>query len=115
MAAHAVVVFGKATLNIGGGYDTSTGKFTAPKDGTYSFTWSISTHAGYFFTTEIVIDNKLIASNHVNGGSYANHETASATAIINMKKMDKVWIRLSHYDKKVYAFKDLCSFSGFRL
>ncbi|XP_055999680.1 heavy metal-binding protein HIP-like [Ostrea edulis] len=115
VASYAVVVFGKVTLNTGGGYDTSTGKFTAPEDGIYSFTWTIATVAGKYFTTDIVINGKMIGYNHVNGASYKNYETASTTAIINMEKNDKVWIRARNSGKTTYAYQDSCSFSGFRL
>ncbi|XP_062568011.1 uncharacterized protein LOC134230256 [Saccostrea cucullata] len=38
---NAVVVFGKVTENSGSAYNGQTGKFTAPQDGIYSFTWTI--------------------------------------------------------------------------
>ena len=44
--ANQVIVFNTAPLNIGSGYSTSTGKFTAPVAGTYSFTYQIYLNPG---------------------------------------------------------------------
>jgi hypothetical protein len=116
VARNAVVVFGTVTLNTAEAYNARTGKFTAPEDGVYSFTWTIATYAGKYFATDIVHNGKMISYNHVNGGSYnKNFETASASAIIKMKKNDQVWIRTQDSGKDTYAYKDRCSFSGFRL
>ncbi|XP_048743710.1 heavy metal-binding protein HIP-like [Ostrea edulis] len=115
VALYTVVVFGKVTLNTGRGYDTRTGKFTAPESGIYSFTWTIATIAKNHFSTDIVINGRMVGFNHVNGARYSNYETASATAIINMEKNDKVWIRARDSGKTTYAYQDRCSFSGFRL
>ena len=64
LGKHAVVVFGKVTLNSGSAYDGNTGIFTAPTDGIYSFTWTILTTPGSLFHTEIVINGNLIGYNH---------------------------------------------------
>lgn len=34
------VIFNQASLNKGSAYDTTTGEFTAPTDGVYSFSWT---------------------------------------------------------------------------
>ncbi|CAC5384202.1 C1QL [Mytilus coruscus] len=36
----ATIKFDKTEANFGGGYSTSTGKFTAPSSGVYGFTWT---------------------------------------------------------------------------
>ena len=44
--ANQVVVFNSAPYNVGSGYSTSTGKFTAPVAGLYSFTFQIYLNPG---------------------------------------------------------------------
>ncbi|XP_048765818.1 heavy metal-binding protein HIP-like [Ostrea edulis] len=110
----AVVVFGKVTLNSGSAYNGNTGIFTAPTDGIYSFTWTILTHPGYYFNTEIVINGNIVGYNNVDGKSNSSqYEASSATAVIRMKKKDKVWIRT--HGAGSYAYKYWSSFSGFQL
>lgn len=44
--ANQVIVFNTAPLNIGSGYSTSTGRFTAPVAGTYAFTFQVYLNPG---------------------------------------------------------------------
>ncbi|XP_048769778.2 heavy metal-binding protein HIP-like [Ostrea edulis] len=113
--SYAVVVFGKVTLNSGSAYNGNTGIFTAPTDGIYSFTWTIMTKLGSRFNTEIVINRNIVGYNHADGkhGS-SQYESSSTTAVIRMKKKDKVWIR-THGSTGEYAYMDWSSFSGFQL
>ncbi|XP_062579308.1 adiponectin-like [Saccostrea cucullata] len=110
----AVIIFKKVILNSGNAYDATTGKFTAPADGIYSFTWTIATDAGKYLNTEILMNCKPFSYNHVNGrdGS-SNYESGSATANIEMKKNDEVWLRA--YDGGGYARDTRSSFSGFQI
>ncbi|XP_061195619.1 heavy metal-binding protein HIP-like [Saccostrea echinata] len=112
-AKRAVIIFKKVTLNSGNAYDATTGKFTAPADGIFSFTWTIATNSGHLLSTEIVNNDKPVSYNHVNGrhGNH-NYETGSTTANIEMKKNEKVWIRA--YEDG-YARPTWSSFSGFQL
>jgi len=62
--ATGVIIFDTAVVNQGSHYDTSTGKFTAPVAGVYSFSTNVmSDHDGTdsYFRSEI----------HINGTSYA--------------------------------------------
>ncbi|XP_056016194.1 heavy metal-binding protein HIP-like [Ostrea edulis] len=112
---YAVVVFGKVTLNSGSAYNGKTGIFTAPRDGIYSFTWTILTKDGSYFNTQIVINGKIVGYNNADGKSGGSDlESSSATAVIRMKKKDKVWIRI-HGGQGKYAYSDWSSFSGFQL
>jgi hypothetical protein len=112
---YAVVPFGKVTLNAGSAYNGKTGIFTAPTDGIYSFTWTILTQPGYYFNTEIVLNGNIVGYNHVDGkSSSAQHEASSTTALIRMKRKDKVWIR-THGNQGQYAFANWSSFSGFQM
>ncbi|XP_056015792.1 heavy metal-binding protein HIP-like [Ostrea edulis] len=115
LGSYAAVVFGKVTLNSGSAYNGKTGIFTAPTDGIYSFTWTILTTDGSYFNTEIVINGNLVGYNYADGktGS-SHHESSSATAVIRMKKKDRVWIR-THDKEGKYAYPIWSSFSGFQL
>ncbi|XP_061177415.1 heavy metal-binding protein HIP-like isoform X2 [Saccostrea echinata] len=111
----SVVVFGNIILNTGNAYDGITGKFTAPEHGIYSFSWTILTTTGKYFHTEIVLNGNIIGYNHVDGTTGSSHySSGSSSAIIKMKKNDKVWIR-THGDHGKFAYENWSSFSGFKL
>ncbi|XP_048765819.2 heavy metal-binding protein HIP-like [Ostrea edulis] len=115
LGSQAVVIFGRTTLNSGSAYNNDTGIFTAPTDGIYSFTWTILTISGSYFHTEIVINGNTVGYNHVDGKSGSFHyASSSVTAVIRMKKKDKVWIR-THAGEGKYACQDWSSFSGYQL
>ncbi|XP_061177412.1 complement C1q tumor necrosis factor-related protein 3-like isoform X1 [Saccostrea echinata] len=110
-----VVVFGKIILNTGNAYDGMTGKFTAPEDGIYSFTWTMLTAPGKYFNTEIVLNGNIIGYNFVDGATGSSHHSSgSSSAIIKMKKKDEVWIR-TYGDNGKFAYENWSSFSGFKL
>ncbi|XP_061177032.1 complement C1q-like protein 3 [Saccostrea echinata] len=111
---NTIVVFGAVTLNSGNAYDSTTGKFTAPDDGIYSFMWTILTKGGNYFNTKIVLNGNFIGYNYADGVSgSSNWASGSSSAVIKMRKNDKVWI--STYSEEKYAYSEWSSFSGFRL
>ncbi|XP_061190116.1 complement C1q tumor necrosis factor-related protein 3-like [Saccostrea echinata] len=110
---HAVVAFRKVTLNEGNAYDADTGKFTAPTDGIYSFTWTILTRPGDLFQTYLLLNGNKVGFNNVHGRKSDNYETGTTTSIIKMKEHDRVW--LSTVARAGFAHRDWSSFSGFRL
>ncbi|XP_062567976.1 heavy metal-binding protein HIP-like [Saccostrea cucullata] len=114
---NVVVVFGKVTENSGSAYNGLTGEFTAPRDGVYSFTWTVLTKPDKKFVTNIVLNDtsNVVGFNFVHGNSGSQtYSTGSATTIIKMKKNDKVWIRTRGKDGE-FAYADWSSFSGFIL
>lgn len=117
MKLHEAVVFDKVSLNEGNAYSTTTGKFTAPLDGIYSFTWTTLTTAPNFFLTEIVRDGQPIAYNHNDARGIGNggYPMSSSHANIKMKKGDKVWIRVNRKPGQYIQGADWCNFSGFKL
>uniref|UniRef100_K1Q3W5 Heavy metal-binding protein HIP n=1 Tax=Magallana gigas TaxID=29159 RepID=K1Q3W5_MAGGI len=84
------VIFDKVSLNEGNAYDNISGIFTAPLDGIYSFTWTISTTAGQYFVTEIVLNGQYVTYNFADGRGHNGHPMTTSHANIKMKKGDKV-------------------------
>ncbi|XP_052680112.1 complement C1q tumor necrosis factor-related protein 4-like [Crassostrea angulata] len=114
------VIFNQASLNRGSAYDTTTGKFTAPADGVYSFSWTTMSDAEKYFITEIVLNSSPIACNFTDGRGRtknAGNVMSSSNVIIEMRTGDKVWIRTHHNYGQFARCGDgqWCIFSGFKL
>ena len=91
-----IYVFETAQYNIGSHYSTSTGKFTAPVAGLYSFSANIlgnsNTSANGFgiYKTDSTTANQLaVARTH--DSSDANHNTLSLTVVANLSANQEVF------------------------
>ncbi|XP_048768990.1 heavy metal-binding protein HIP-like [Ostrea edulis] len=117
LGTYKTVKFDTVKLNEGSGYDVKTGKFTAPEDGVYSFSWNVLVKSGKVFHTEIVKNGNIIAYNYADGniaksGSFL---ASSSTVNIKLKKREQVWIR-AHSNLGQYIHGYAWSyFSGFKL
>lgn len=114
------VIFNQASLNRGSAYNTTTGKFTAPADGVYSFSWTTMSDAEKYFITEIVFNSSPMACNFTDGRGRtknAGNVMSSSNVIIEMRTGDKVWIRTHHNYGQFARCGDWqwCIFSGFKL
>nr|XP_034307784.1 complement C1q tumor necrosis factor-related protein 4-like [Crassostrea gigas] len=114
------VIFNQASLNKGSAYDTTTGEFTAPNDGVYSFSWTTMSETEKYFITEIFLNSSPVAYNFTDGRGRtknAGNVMSSSNAIIEMRKGDKVWIRA--HDKYGQFARCVngqwCFFSGFKI
>ncbi|CAC5354856.1 unnamed protein product [Mytilus coruscus] len=108
----AVVKFDKVITNIGGAYNPSTGKFTCPEDGVYSFAWTTMTYSGSRFNSEFVVDGTIKAYNFNIAGN--SHRSSSQTAVVELKKGNKAWIRT--YSTHGFLIEGRwSSFSGFNI
>lgn len=112
---HQTVIFDKVLLNEGNAYSKASGIFTAPSDGIYSFTWTMSTKYGKYFVTEIVWNYEKVAYNQADGRGHNGWPMSTSHAYIKMKKGEKVWIRAQgNYGHFAYG-GHWCSFSGAKL
>lgn len=110
-------IFDKISLNEGNAYDKTSGIFTAPSDGIYSFTWTILTPAGKHFVNDIVRNGETIARNFTDGRSRRDgYAMSTSYANIKMKTGDKAWIR-THNNSGQFAHGsgEWCFFSGLKL
>ncbi|XP_048742176.2 heavy metal-binding protein HIP-like [Ostrea edulis] len=117
LRSHQTVRFDAVKLNEGSGYDVDTGKFTAPEDGVYSFSWNVLVKWGGKFHTQIVKNGNIIARNYADGRiiKRGHFLTSSSTVNIKMKKNEQVWISV-HDTYGQYVHGSYWSyFSGFKL
>ena len=82
------VVFSSVTSNIGSSYSSTTGKFTAPVDGTYSFTVQLCSRSSQF---SLVLDSHIVTLLLIN--DYYDYYTSSSSAPLFLRQGQKVWVR----------------------
>ncbi|VDI27974.1 Hypothetical predicted protein [Mytilus galloprovincialis] len=108
----AVVKFDKVITNIGGSYNPSSGIFTCPEDGAYSFAWTTMTYSGSRFDSEFVVDGTVKAYNFNIAGN--SHRSSSQTVVVKLKKGNKAWVR-TYSTHGVFLEGRWSSFSGFNI
>ena len=96
--AHDAIKFNDVQLNIGNGYNPSTGNFTAPVDGVYQISFSYLQKNGYKSSVKLIKDGTVYAEVHA---SHKNYDQLSKTVLIQLKKAQTVWARL--YKNPSYA------------
>ncbi|XP_056013572.1 multimerin-2 isoform X2 [Ostrea edulis] len=107
------LVFPVVINNIGGGYNPSTGVFTAPTEGHYVFFVTVVEYNKQDSRVEIVLNgsSKVGTMGHPSAG----YQTGANMAVLRLQQGDTVWIK--HYHGKGYYTETvpLTTFSGFLL
>ncbi|CAC5390521.1 C1QL [Mytilus coruscus] len=112
----SVIVYNTVVANLGNGYDSSNGIFTAPSNGVYIFSWTVLCHHGKSFFTYLILNGSTIAKNYASAGGVADHASGSQNVILEIKKNDKVFIRIQDGTTGQYMYGDSWStFSGYKL
>ena len=83
-------------MNVGSGYDTTTGKFKAPTDGTYLFTCQLCQHASDDIHFGMVMDDTVIHQGYFGSGKTI---CTSFNVITEMRQSQMVWMKMLHTDK----------------
>ncbi|XP_056013616.1 uncharacterized protein LOC125674919 isoform X1 [Ostrea edulis] len=107
------LVFPAVINNIGGGYNPSTGIFTAPTDGHYVFFVTVVEYGKLDNRVDIVQNGS--SKVRTLGYSDAAYQTGTNMAVLRLQQGDTVWIRLAsgkgYYSNSI----PMTTFSGFRL
>nr|XP_022336583.1 myosin heavy chain, clone 203-like [Crassostrea virginica] len=108
-----ILVFPHVITNKGQGYSSSSGKFTAPRDGTYVFTVTVMSYYNNDLKLDIVHDgvSKVRAYSY----SHTSHQTGTNLVVLELDRGDTVWVKRV-YGQGYYAEAvPLTTFSGFIL
>nr|XP_022294899.1 uncharacterized protein LOC111105013 [Crassostrea virginica] len=114
----STLVFPDVIYSEGKGYDSNTGVFTAPTEGTYLFYISIqSAHEKYIYL-DIVLNGsaKVRSMAHYGSGSTISiYLTGTNLVILYLTLGDRVWVKRSGGTGYYSDSAHICTFSGIRL
>ena len=100
VSAGSIYVCNNTTLNKGNGYSTSTGKFTCPVDGVYTFYCSILSANNSIANDMILYKNSSISSNMLmrtredNGGDTAAYATVNLNYTHEFSAGDTIYLHV---------------------
>ncbi|CAC5400376.1 unnamed protein product [Mytilus coruscus] len=91
---HHTIIFDVKMTNVGDGYNSFSGMFTAPKDGLYAFAVSIMMNHE-FASYELVKNNAVQGSMFVDAEHSGENRSSSMTAVLALFHGDVVFVRTS--------------------
>ena len=95
LGSHQQIVFDHVITNVGNGYSTSHGHFTAPIRGVYVFFVVITNIPGHSSSVQLLKNGAMISQALAHGGSQNNqlHVTSTTTATVTLEQGDEVWVQ----------------------
>nr|XP_022293091.1 uncharacterized protein LOC111103840 isoform X3 [Crassostrea virginica] len=105
------LIFNSVILNVGNGYNPSTGVFTSPVTGTYVFYVTAVEYSKQYLMVDIVLNS--VSKVKLLGDSEAAYQTGTNMVVLNLQKGDSVWVR--HVSGKGYWSDSVpaTTFTGF--
>ncbi|XP_078323210.1 uncharacterized protein LOC111105586 isoform X3 [Crassostrea virginica] len=113
----STLVFPDVIYSEGKGYDSNTGVFTAPTEGTYLFYISIQSAKNKWNYYDIVLNgsSKVRSLAWYNSGSIEIHQTGTNLVILYLTVGDRVWVKRGGGTGYYSDSSHICTFSGIRL
>ncbi|KAK7462068.1 hypothetical protein BaRGS_00038516 [Batillaria attramentaria] len=93
LATHSTLIFDKIVYNLGNGYSTRTGIFTAPVSGVYSFflnAMSVTSH--HALRLQIAREGSTLDTVYAEGGNDVNDQ-GSSEVTTHLRAGQQVWVR----------------------
>ena len=91
-----VIIFQTVLQNEGNAYDSTSGVFTSPVNGTFFFSVQLCANNRKWARFQLVVDNmkSILAISHYN--RYASHTTTSNSVAQYLSEGQKVWVQASY-------------------
>ena len=108
-----ILVFPHVITNKGQGYSSSSGKFTAPRDGTYVFTVTAVSWSSKVISLDIVLDG--VSKMRTFSSDPESAESGTNLVVLELDQGDAVWVK--RFEGKGYFSVSVpyTTFSGFLL
>ncbi|OWF56068.1 C1q-related factor-like isoform X2 [Mizuhopecten yessoensis] len=105
------LVYDKLVTNVGGGYDKTTGRFTAPVNGTYQFTVVVAAQGQKKGAVNLMREGRMVVTVWAESFPWA---TSSNTVILSLNRGQQVW-QSARKDASYFHGYMYSSFSGYML
>ncbi|KAK3086307.1 hypothetical protein FSP39_016689 [Pinctada imbricata] len=115
---HSTIIYDKVFSNEGNAYNEATGKFTAPRDGPFVFTWTALTTDKFLINVYIWHNGKRLSVAQAESKDETQNSSGSNTIVLKLKKDDVVELKCGLWgdDKLHQLYGDAHStFSGWEL
>lgn len=107
------VVFTAEAYDVGSGFNTSTGVFTAPTDGTYSFTWKLETSTATAILSGLSYGSGGIKRGSWNGqGPYISTEGSADIYLTAGQTAKVIIVDIQGATKTINGSDQMCYFMG---
>ena len=105
------LIFTSVILNVGNGYNPSTGVFTSPVAGTYVFYVTAVEYDKQYLKVDIVLNS--VSKVRTRADNDAAFQTGTNMVVLNLQKGDSVWVRYAS-GKGYYTYSvPFTTFTGF--
>ncbi|XP_071141946.1 heavy metal-binding protein HIP-like [Mytilus edulis] len=111
ITTNTILKFTNAKTNIGDGYHSETGEFTAPAAGLYEFNASFITNGAKWLQLNLLKNGELVARGHAH---MSHGSTGTLNAILLLQKGDLVYLRHPRSVGSIYG-EEYSMFSGHQL
>ena len=114
----STLVFPDVIYSEGKGYDSNTGVFTAPTEGTYLFYISIQSAYQKYIYLDIVLNGSSKVRSlayYTSGSTIGIHQTGTNLVILYLTVGDRVWVKRTSGTGYYSHSYHVCTFSGIRL
>ncbi|XP_078317138.1 uncharacterized protein LOC111102308 [Crassostrea virginica] len=108
-----ILVFPHVITNKGHGYSSSSGKFTAPRAGTYVFFVTGVSSSSQYLALDIVHDG--VSKVRTDSTGFARYQTGTNLVVLNLKRGNRVWVKCYSGQSYWTHSVPLTTFSGFLL
>ena len=88
-----ILIFDMTPTDIGNHYNKYSGMFTAPRSGTYVFTWTIYCSVGGYVYEQLMVNAEVLDSSYCNADGAGWHRSISGTAVAQINQGDIVYVR----------------------
>ena len=95
------IPFDTERLNVGGAMNVTSGKFTAPRDGTYAFSFTgdadfLASSSRTYLNVIMYLHGNQIAKGFADevGSTALQSETSSFQSTLNLEKGDEIWLEI---------------------